>query len=162
MKKIFSLCLTLLFFAPSLWASSSGGITVHLTNGQSVSFLFSQHPKLTTTSKELSILINDVKQVSYNYAEVKKVEVSNSLPTEVKLPQLKKEGIAFNFGDGQIRVSGLTSNEVVTAYSAEGTTVLSRHATANGTLTIDVSQLPQGVCIIRTQSGVNYKFYNNN
>lgn len=161
MKKVFSLCFSMLLLAPSLWASSSGGITVHLKNGQKVSFLFSQQPKMTTASNELAILVNEVKQVSYDYTEVKKVELDKSLTTDLKATGHESGTTTFAFGDGQIHVSGLTSGDTVSIHSADGRTVFSANVTADGTLSIPVSQLPQGVCIINTQGGISYKFYNN-
>lgn len=162
MKKIFLLCFSLLLFAPNLWASPSGGITVHLKSGQAVSFLFSQQPKMTTSSKELAILINEVKQVSYDYAEVEKVELTQSPPTGLKTFCNESGTVVFSFGDGQIHVSALPGNSVVNVHSADGRIIFSSHADADGTLSLSISQLPQGVCIIRTQGGINYKFYNNN
>ena len=162
MKKIFSLCFSLLFIVPSLWASSSGGITLHLKNGQSVSFLFSQQPKMATASNELAIFVNEVKQVSYDYAEVEMVELSESLPTDMKAAGRESGTVAFAFADGLVRVSGLPGGAAVTVHSADDRMMLSARADADGTLSVPTGRLPQGVCIIGTQGGINYKFYNNN
>lgn len=162
MKKIFSLVLSLFLFVPNLHASSAGGIMVHLHNGQTVSFFFSQKPKMATSSKELSILVDDVKQVSYAYSEIERVEVSKALPTDINSQTTESLSTIFAFDNSQIKVSHLKTNTTITVFSTNGKQLYSANAGADGTLSIPTASFPKGVVIIHTQDGISYKFFNNN
>ena len=60
----------------------------------------------------------------------------------------------------QFKVTGLSKAEHVSFYSVGGQLILQEKGHDDGTLSVSLTSLPKGICIVRLQSGVSYKFFN--
>ena len=75
-------------------------------------------------------------------------------------PKNSNKNVVFSIGKGNMKMFGLKAKERVAVYTANGAKVLSLKAWRNGSLSVPLSSLPHGVCVISTASGIKYKLYN--
>lgn len=161
MNRTLSLIIASLSMSVASWAGNPA-VTFLLRNGQTVSFAFEQKPVVAVGATEMSISLAGVPKVSYAYADVLRVYLSDEDLTAVK-PVISDKSQAkamFSWIGGTLSVSGLSAAEQVSVYALDGKLVWSAKAQADGTLQLPLSTLRQGNYIVRTQGGISYKLFN--
>lgn len=160
MKKTFTLLLALFAFSLSVYAGNPG-VTFLLRSGQKVSFSFAEKPVVALSDANLSVSVGGVERVSYAYAEVQRVVVVDDVVSAIDnvLANDKSQHIVFSVSANAFNVSGLAANESIALYATDGKLMLSEKANAEGKAAMNLSSLQQGIYVVRTQSGISYKFF---
>lgn len=163
-RKAMLLC-ALLACSAGAWASGSPGVSFVLKSGQKVSFAFSERPIVSTASDAVSVSVGGTERVSYPYADVARILFESVETTGISLPRqdggwVEGSHTVFCFTEGGLRASGMRAGECICVYSLSGGLVASLKAGSDGAASLQLSSLPQGVYVVRTQGGVSYKFLN--
>lgn len=160
MKKTFSLLLALFAFSLSVFAGNPG-VTFLLRSGQKVSFSFAEKPVVALSDDYLSVSVRGVERVIYAYAEVQRVVVVDDVVSAIDnvVANDKSQHVVFSFSANVLNVSGLAANESMALYATDGKLMLSEKANAEGKAAMNLSSLQQGIYVVRTQSGISYKFF---
>ena len=110
----------------------------------------------------VTFLLRNGQKVSYAYADVLRVYLSDEDLTAVKpvISDKSQAKAVFSWIGGTLSVSGLSAAEQVSVYALDGKFVWSAKAQADGTLQLPLSTLCQGNYIVRTQGGISYKLFN--
>lgn len=161
MKKALWMLSAMFFLSSMAWAGSPG-VTFLLRSGQKVSFAFTQKPVIAVNNSELSVSVAGMQRVSYAYADVQRVFLSDDVTSGIAPVQAdpSQQNVTFTWQDGVLRASGLNPNEQVRVFGLDGKLALSGRAQADGTLQLSFSSLPKGVYVVRTQGGLSYKLFN--
>lgn len=162
MNRTLSLIIASLSMSVASWAGNPA-VTFLLRNGQKVSFAFEQKPVVAVGATEMSISLAGVPMVSYAYADVQRVYLSDEDLTTAVKPVISDKSQAkavFSWIGGTLSVNGLSASEQVSVYALDGKLVWSAKAQADGTLQLPLPALHQGNYIVRTQGGISYKLYN--
>lgn len=160
MKKTFTLLLALFAFSLSVFAGNPG-VTFLLRSGQKVSFSFAEKPVVALSDANLSVSVGGVERVSYAYAEVQRVVVVDDVVSAIDnvLANDKSQHIVFSVSANALNVSGLAVGERFSLNAIDGKLMLSEKADADGKAAMNLSSLQQGIYVVRTQSGISYKFF---
>lgn len=160
MKKTFTMLLALFAFSLSVFAGNPG-VTFLLRSGQKVSFSFAEKPVVALSDANLSVIVGGVERVSYAYADVQRVVVVDDVVSAIDnvVANDKSQHIVFSFSANVLNVSGLAVGERFSLYAIDGKLMLSEKANADGKAAISLSSLQQGIYVVRTQSGISYKFF---
>lgn len=160
MKKIFTMLLAFFAFNLSALAGTSG-VTFLLKNGNKVSFTFNEKPIVTFNDTDLAVNVKGVKLVSYAYAEVKRIVVEEDIVSTIKSVSTNDQmrHVVFSLSNNILSVSGISTNEQVALYTTDGKLILCNRTNNEGCVAINISNLQQGVYIVRTQGGICYKLY---
>lgn len=146
------------------WADSSPGVSFVLKSGGKVSFAFSERPSITTASDAVAVSVGGTECVSYPYSDVARILFedveTNGVTTGISQPRDEAGHTVFAFDGDRLVVSGLKVGERVNVHSLSGVLVASLKAGADSQTSIQLSSLPQGVYVVRTQGGISYKFLN--
>ncbi len=154
-----SVCLFLLALALPSFAEE--GVVVVLTNGNTVGFAFSEKPVITT-GENLLLSTRSGKQVSYDYSNVRKVFWGGDFATAIeKVKSKNSQLVKFKINGNNIEALGLPRGERVAVYTVNGSLVTSETSTSdNSIVTLHLPYNQHAVYIIRTSTGVSYKFIN--
>ena len=68
--------------------------------------------------------------------------------------------VVFSISYGTMTINGLKAKEAIAVYNVNGAKAVSLKALRNGSLSVPLSSLPHGVCVVCTASGISYKLYN--
>lgn len=160
MKKTFTMFLALFAFSLSVFAGNPG-VTFLLRSGQKVSFSFAEKPVVALSDANLSVSVGGVERVSYAYADVQRVVVVDDVVSAIDnvVANDKSQHIVFSFSANVLNVSGLAVGERFSLYSIDGKLMLGEKADADGKAAMNLSSLQQGIYVVRTQSGISYKFF---
>lgn len=160
MKKTFTMLLALFAFSLSVFAGNPG-VTFLLRSGQKVSFSFAEKPVVALSDANLSVSVGGVERVSYAYADVQRVVVVDDVVSAIDnvVANDKSQHIVFSFSANVLNVSGLAVGERFSLYSIDGKLMLGEKADADGKAAMNLSSLQQGIYVVRTQSGISYKFF---
>lgn len=152
--------LALFAFSLSVFAGNPG-VTFLLRSGQKVSFSFAEKPVVALSDKYLSVSVGGVERVSYAYADVQRVVVVDDVVSAIDnvVANDKSQHIVFSFSANVLNVSGLAVGERYSLYAIDGKLMLGEKADADGKAAISLSSLQQGIYVVRTQSGISYKFF---
>lgn len=161
MKKALRILFAMFFLSSMAWAGSPG-VTFLLRSGQKVSFAFAQKPVISVSNADLSVSVSGVQRVSYAYADVQRIYLSDDVASGIAPVQSNssQQSVTFSWQDGMLRASGLNPNEQVRVFGLDGKLALSRRAQADGSVQLSFSSIPQGVYVVRTQGGLSYKLFN--
>lgn len=160
MKKTFSLLLALFAFSLSVFAGNPG-VTFLLRSGQKVSFSFAEKPVVALSDDYLSVSVRGVERVIYAYADVQRVVVVDDVVSAIDnvVANDKSQHVVFSVSANALNVSGLAVGERFSLYAIDGKLMLSEKANADGKAAMNLSSLQQGIYVVRTQSGISYKFF---
>lgn len=161
MKKALRILFAMFFLSSMAWAGSPG-VTFLLRSGQKVSFAFAQKPVISVSNADLSVSVSGVQRVSYAYADVQRIYLSDDVASGIAPVQSNssQQSVTFSWQDGMLRASGLNPNEQVRVFGLDGKLALSGRAQADGSVQLSFSSIPQGVYVVRTQGGLSYKLFN--
>lgn len=160
MKKTFSLLLALFAFSLSVFAGNPG-VTFLLRSGQKVSFSFAEKPVVALSDANLSVSVGGVERVSYAYADVQRMVVVDDVVSAIDnvVANAKSQHIVFSVSANALNVSGLAVGERFSLNAIDGKLMLSEKADADGKAAMNLLPLQQGIYVVRTQSGISYKFF---
>ena len=160
MKKNFTMLLALFAFSLSVFAGNPG-VTFLLRSGQEVSFSFAEKPVVALSDANLSVSVGGVERVSYAYADVQRVVVVDDVVSAIDnvVANDKSQHIVFSVSANALNVSGLAVGERFSLNAIDGKLMLSEKADADGKAAMNLSSLQQGIYVVRTQSGISYKFF---
>lgn len=160
MKKIFTMLLAFFAFSLSVLAGAPG-VTFLLKNGNKVSFTLNERPIVAFNDTDLAINIKGVKLVSYAYAEVQRIVIEDNIVSAIGSVGTNDNmrHVVFNLSNNMLSVSGVSTNEQVALYTTDGKLILCDKTNNEGCATINLSDLQQGVYVVRTQGGICYKLY---
>lgn len=152
--------LALFAFSLSVFAGNPG-VTFLLRSGQKVSFSFAEKPVVALSDEYLSVSVGGVERVSYAYADVQRVVVVDDVVSAIDnvVANDKSQHVVFSFSANVLNVSGLAVGERYSLYAIDGKLMLGEKADADGKAAISLSSLQQGIYVVRTQSGISYKFF---
>lgn len=161
MKKALRILFAMFFLSSMAWAGSPG-VTFLLRSGQKVSFAFAQKPVISVSNADLSVSVSGVQRVSYAYADVQRIYLSDDVASGIAPVQSNssQQSVTFSWQDGMLRASGLNPNEQVRVFGLDGKLALSGRAQADGSVQLSFSSIPQGVYVVCTQGGLSYKLFN--
>ena len=160
MKKILLLLGAMFAFTLSVLAGNPG-VTFLLRSGQKVSFTFAEKPVVAFSDENLAVSVGGEQRVSYAYADVQRVFVEDDVVSAVGnvVANDKSQHAIFSLSANTLSVTGLAASDQLSIYAADGKLVLTAQANAEGSATISLSALQQGVYVVRTQSGISYKLF---
>lgn len=154
--KIFILALTLLMIP--LMGSAADGVRLLLKNGTTVDFAFADRPVVIAGSM-LTVRTNNL-TVYYDYGEIQRIYfINDAVSSGIKgLNANVKSNITFCITEYGIDVYGLSKNVRVDIFTLNGTLVSSaKSESENGNVRL-LLPMGQNVYIVKTSSGVKYKF----
>ena len=143
-----------------MFAGNSGVIFL-LRSGKKVSFTFAEKPVITLSDTNLSVSVCGVECVNYSYADVQSVVVADDVVSAVDnvVGNDKSQHVVFSYSASTLNVSDLAANESIALYTIDGKLMLRERADADGKAAMNLSSLQQGIYVVRTQSGISYKFF---
>ena len=122
MKNLF-LTLALIIGATAIMAAPQRTITIHQSDGQIVSFAFTERPVVTYEGNDL-VLTTTKTTVQFPIYLLKKLQFDedwvNSDDNVATAIEQKEPDVLFGFHDGTLTISGGTPNTQVTLYSVKG------------------------------------------
>ena len=142
----------------SLFVKAEEGVLLKLKSGAEVGFVFASQPKIATGT-ELVIKTADGTSVSYDYAEVSSISFGDVSLTDISDVKGESSKVVFRLHDGKLSVEGLKVGESVSAYNVSGK-MLHQVKQSTNALPLQIPLTEKGVLIIRTSTGVSYKFVN--
>lgn len=164
MKKVrLLLLLAVLALLPVTANAEDESVYVNLKGDSTLTFLFSEKPVLElgdsvvmrTTASTVKIAFADVESVTFT-----KKDTSTVQPTGIQsVRTTPKANVAFRIDNGGITVAGLAPGASVSVYTVSGAKVVSGKAASNSdSVFLPIDQNRPGVYIVRTSTGVSYKF----
>lgn len=142
----------------SLLVKAEDGVLLKLKSGAEVGFVFTSQPKIATGA-ELVIKAADGAFVSYDYAEVSSISFGDVALTDISDVKGESSKVVFRLQDGKLSVEGLKVGESVSVYNVSGK-MLHQVKQSTNALPLQIPLTEKGVLIIRTSTGVSYKFVN--
>lgn len=152
--KTFILALTLLMIP--LMGSAADGVRLLLKNGTAVDFAFADKPVVIAGSM-LTVRTNNL---TVYYGEIQRIYfINDAVSSGIKgLNANVKSNITFCITEYGIDVYGLSKNVRVDIFTLNGTLVSSaKSESENGNVRL-LLPMGQNVYIVKTSSGVKYKF----
>lgn len=160
MKKSFTLLGAFLALSLSVFAGNPG-VTFLLHSGQKVSFTFTEKPVVAFSETNLAVSVRGAERVSYAYADVARIMMEDDVVSAVGnvVANDKSQHVVFNLSANTLSVTGLPAGNQLSLYAIDGKLQLSMQANAEGSAIVNLPALPQGVYVVRTQSGISYKLF---
>ena len=143
-------------------ASEGPGVTVLLRSGNTVSFTFTQAPRVEFDGDNLVLVAAGSDALTYSFTEVQRMYFEDDVQTAVnEVVNSHKDGaqgkVVFSCQNGTLSAKGLAAGEAVTVYSLSGQKAAQAVAGTDGSLTIPVQQLAAGTYVVKSQNGIGYK-----
>lgn len=155
MRKLIILFLSLLTLLP-LTAMADEGVVVQLKSGKTMAFAFTDKPTIVP-AEVLTIRTKSGNQLELSYGDVDRFYWSDNISTAIVTPKATATGNpVFHIADNSITAEGLAAGEHVSVFTADGRQMGS--ATAMGGKASVALPQQGGIYIIKTSSGVSYKF----
>lgn len=143
-------------------AADGEGLTFLLQSGQTLSFTFTERPKVIVTDDGLRVEANGEERISYAFDGVKRIYFEDDVISSVpEVAAEARQGAAscpkFSCQNGMLTAEGLTPGEDVAVYALSGQLAAKSTAGADGTLSVAIGTLPQGTYVVKALSGANFK-----
>lgn len=144
------------------FSQAEPGAKLLLRNGEQVCFSFAHHPVIKTSDTEIVLYVDGMEQITCALADVQRVEMIDDVETAINLEggAADEKTVVFSISNGTMTINGLKAKEAIAVYNVNGAKAVSLKALGNGSLSVPLSSLPHGVCVISTASGISYKLYN--
>lgn len=143
------------------FSQAEPGAKLLLRNGEQVCFSFAHHPVIKTSDTEIVLYVDGKEQITCALADVQRVEMIDDVETAVNLEcGADEKTVVFSISNGTMTINGLKVKEAIAVYNVNGAKAVSLKALGNGSLSVPLSSLPHGVCVVSTASGISYKLYN--
>lgn len=150
--------MTFMLMALAIFVARSATVNSHLivtfTDGSTTSFLLADKPKVTFVDNFVRVTSNLVDS-DFEASKVKKFVFGDQLAS---IDEVATDETRFVVIDpDHVSVYGLKAGENISVYSIDGRSVMNARAAADGSATLDLSELPGAIYIIATQSGKTIK-----
>lgn len=107
------------------------------------------------------LYVEGKEQITCALADVQRVEMIDDVETAVNLEcGADEKTVVFSISNGTMTINGLKAKEAIAVYNVNGAKAVSLKVLGNGSLSVPLSSLPHGVCVVSTASGISYKLYN--
>lgn len=156
MKRLFPI---LIFILAGLTTFAQNVVEIQQRNGNVATFGFETKPEITYSGDNL-VMNTTQTSVSYPLDNLLKMSFSLTLTGIAETTVTTDNGqqaVSFRFRHGNIEVSGAAPGEALSVYDLQGHTEFTIHADNAGHATLEVSNLPKGVHIVRS-STTSFKF----
>ena len=124
-------------------------VVLETTFGERMICQFSENPKLTHNDKTVTLATSRV-TVTYQTSEITKVYIDGDSSTKIESVNIDGEKIIIN--DDAVYLTGLSNGQIIRVYSVKGDLVKSLPVSDNGSVTIQLTNLPKGLYIIKTKN----------
>ena len=105
----------------------------------------------------LQVIISSAVQAEFSQDDVVKIAYKNPEQTEIDSPIADRNTAEINYqDDGQLVISKLSEGAAVSIYAMDGRQLRRLSASGDGTCRLDLSALPKGVYLVKTDS-ITYK-----
>jgi hypothetical protein len=136
--------------------ASENQVLLTLSGGKSVTFSFSEAPKVTYAGSTVTVTTSD-DAVEYAISDIKKLSFGSSETVGVEdAPAAVKAG-DIAYANGVFQFSGFGAGERVYLYTIGGVLRGSYAIPGSGALEVSTSSLPAGIYVV-TINGITYKF----
>ena len=143
----------LLALASAAGAEEVNAVAFWKTDGQKVTVLLDEQPKVTFTDEEMRVTTR-THEWAFPAGDVERFTYEWAAPTKIDAPGLRE--VCFHLSDGRLLLSALPANSPVEVYALDGKKQLDATAGEAGDATADMRPLPAGLYVIKTAVG-NFK-----
>lgn len=123
-------------------------VVVQFVSGENTEWMISEKPKMKQLDDRI-VFYNDVTSVEYNTVDVAKLYFSKDGTGIVQNGVDKQE---INFDSMMFRLKGFLAGETVSVYAADGKLQTIWTISKDGSLTLPVTAMAQGVNIVKVQN----------
>lgn len=128
--------------------STVKGVVIETAGGQRTEYSLTDTPKLTYDGTTVTLTTTKV-SVYFTASFIEKVMLTDISSTGIDEVENGRSDILLS--NDEVRMSGLADGESVALYNVNGTLLSTWKATCTGELTISLSDLQQGVYIIKAK-----------
>lgn len=156
-KVSFVIVMALLAMRVAALSSSPDEFICRLQNGETIVWQFVEQPKLGLQDGYFTISSTGA-TLYYAAEDVKDFSLSSN---ETAIDAVKKADSSkpvVNPTAGRLIISGCQPKESATIYAVDGKQVQTTQVNGDGTLTLNLNELPSGIYIVKLQN-VNFKFF---
>ncbi len=147
MRKLFVLLCATLFVAPLF---SQNTLTVHQKDGQQFSFGFESKPVVTFTDTELIVKSKGI-ELRYELARFSKFTFDEKEIDDAVIPIVENK-TSITLDEYTVSISGAKADIIVRLMASDGRTIEQHKTDADGSVTFSISELPEGLYIIASES----------
>ena len=147
-KNIVTLLVALL--ATASGARADDGVWVERLDGTKLGFLFVDEPKITCDA-DILVLKTSSATVEFPIAELKRLYFSDDIVTGVGAANAGITSEIIRATRNGAELSGFAAGTPVTVYNLSGKSLRQLNVEQDGTLTVNLSTLPQGTYIIKAK-----------
>ena len=145
-RHIILFCATL--FVVPMYAQNT--LTVHQKDGQQFSFGFEEKPVVTFTETELVVNTKGV-ELRYELTRFSKFTFDDKEPIEDAVPVITSKA-SITLDEYTVSISGAKVGIAVRLIASEGRTLKQYKTDADGSVTFSISELPEGLYVIASES----------
>lgn len=135
--------LLLLSVMGSLKASAQNALVIETNDGKTYSYVLAKKPQLTFNDTEMLISSADA-SASFVRTDIKNFRFEDVADA---IKDVKADGQRMSYLHGVVTVDGA---ENVILYDISGRQIMTKKAAGNGSVTIDLTNQPQGTYIVRS------------
>lgn len=146
-------CAALLAVSSAVGAEGVNAVAFWKTDGQKVTVLFDEQPKVTFTADEMRVTTH-MSELSFPAGEV--VRLTHEWVTPDRIAAPAAGDVRFHLSEDGLRMTALPARSVVEVYASDGKRSLTVSTDGSGNAVLDMRSLPSGVYVIRTSAG-NFK-----
>ena len=119
--------------------------------------LAGNRPEVKFGASTLQVIISSAVQAEFSQDDVVKIAYKNPEQTDINSPVADRNTAEINYqDDGQLVISKLSEGAAVSIYAMDGRQLRRLSASGDGTCRLDLSALPKGVYLVKTDS-ITYK-----
>ena len=148
MRKYLSFLLAMALLPLGLFAQNT--LTVHQKDGQQFSLGFEEKPVVTFTQSELVVKSKGV-ELRYELAMFSKFTFDDKDPIENAVPIIASKA-SITLDEYTVSIFGAKADIVVRLIASDGRALEQYKTDANGSVTFSISELPEGLYIIASES----------
>lgn len=142
----------MLFLSVSIQAADKvPGVIVELSSGGIIEIALANNPKIVFDGKKIKIT-STKDNAEYAPSDILKVKVGEVDATDTGIIGIQEEKGQIKSEGGFVRLTGFPANEAISVFSINGALVGSFRTDTNGLCSIDLSNLPSGIFIIKTKN----------
>ena len=119
--------------------------------------LAGNRPEVKFGASTLQVIISSAVQAEFSQDDVVKIAYKNPEQTDIDSPVADRNTAEINYqDDGMLVISQLSEGAAVSIYAMDGRQLRQLSASGDGTCRLDLSALPKGVYLVKTDS-ITYK-----
>ena len=119
--------------------------------------LAGNRPEVKFGASTLQVIISSAVQAEFSQDDVVKIAYKNPQQTDIDSPVADRNTAEINYqDDGKLVISQLSDGAAVSIYAMDGRQLRRLSASGDGTCRLDLSALPKGVYLVKTDT-ITYK-----